>query len=90
VRRESAKTPKGKITAKAESQVLAKVYADRFALYVCNPSTKSVWLALGETAAKEEGIFLAKETGTTVIEGYTGVVSVVTTEGEGVVTFSEI
>ena len=87
---ETAHSPKGKFTAKASSQVLSKGWGGRSALFVCNPSSKEVWLALGETAAKEEGIWLSKEGGSTVIEGYTGPVSCITTEGEGSITYAEV
>ena len=86
----AAHTPKGKVTAKATSGTLSKAFDGRSALFVSNPSSKEVWLALGPTATKEEGIWLKKESGTTVIEGYRGEVSLVTTEGEGTVTYSEV
>jgi hypothetical protein len=89
-RRESAKTPAGKVSAKESSETLAKAFPDRKALYVCNPSTKEVWLALGATAVKEEGIWLKKEGGAAVIEDYTGIVTLITTSGEGAVTFTEV
>jgi hypothetical protein len=85
-----AKTPKGAITAKAESQTLAAANPSRRALVVMNPSAKEVWLALGSEAKKSEGIWLKKEAGSVVIDYYTGVVSCVTTEGEGTVVFSEV
>lgn len=85
-----ARQPKGKATAKATTGELVKANGNRQALFVCNPSAKEVWLALGPTAAKEEGIWLKKESGATVIETYTGVVACITTEGEGVITFSEV
>lgn len=88
---ETSHAGKGKLTAKATSQVLCKAWSGRSALYVCNPSAKEVWLALGETAAKEEGIWLKKETATpVVITGYTGPVSCITTAEEGSITFAEI
>lgn len=86
----TAKNSGGKLTAKATSQTLAAANPGRYELYVCNPSTKEVWLALGETATKEQGIWLRKESGSVVISGYTGIVSAVTSEGEGLVTFAEI
>jgi hypothetical protein len=89
--RESSNTSKGKVTAKATSGTLAKAYSGRQAIFVCNPSAKEVWLALGETAAKEEGIWLKKEGGTAVIEGgYTGIVTCITSEGEGTITYAEV
>lgn len=82
---------KGKVTAKATSGTLVKENLGRKALYVSNPSTKEVWIALGETAAKEEGLWLKKETSLVFpIIGYTGPVTVVTTEGEGTVTYIEV
>lgn len=87
---DEAASPKGKATAKATSQVLAAANGSRVALVVCNPSSKEVWLALGATAVKEEGIWLKKESGAIVIDFYTGPVSCITTEGEGTVTFSEV
>ena len=90
--RESSNNGKGKVTAKATSGTLAKAYSGRQALFVCNPSAKEVWLALGSEATKEEGIWLKKESGTLVIDGglYTGIVTCITTEGEGTITFSEV
>ena len=91
----SARNPKGKVQAKATSATLVKANVGRKCLYVTNPSTKDAWLALGPEAKKEEGIYLKKEGGSAVIsgsgdEGYTGEVAVVTTEGEGNVTFAEV
>lgn len=90
MRVEQAHASKGKVTAKATSGTLVAAWPNRVALYVYNPSSKEVWLALGATAAKEEGIWLKKEGGSAVIEGYTGIVTLVTTEGEGTVTFAEV
>lgn len=87
---DEATTPKGKKLVKAESQTLVAANDARVALVVCNPSTKEVWLALGASATKEEGTWLKKEGGAIVIDFYTGPVSCVTTEGEGVITFSEV
>lgn len=87
---EEAKTPKGKITAKTESQVIAEFNEPRVALFVCNNGAKNVWLALGSTAAAEEGILLIEKTGTAVIDNYSGPVSCATKEGESLLTFAEI
>jgi hypothetical protein len=87
---EEAKTPKGKITAKTESQVLAEFNEPRVALFVCNNGAKDAWLALGSTAAAEEGIKLVASTGTAVIDNYSGVVSCATKEGESLLSFSEV
>lgn len=88
---DQARQPKGKVTAKAASGVLVKANLNRQALYVFNPSTKEVWIALGETAAKEEGIWLKKESSLPYpITGYTGAVSCITSAEEGTVTFVEV
>ena len=85
-----AKTPKGKFTVKATSQVLAIENRSRGGLVLCNPSAKEVWVAFGETAAKEEGIWLKKETSVPiVITGYLGPVAVITTAEEGSITYAE-
>lgn len=86
-----AKRSKGKLTAKStESQVLLPENEKRVGAYVFNPSSKEVWLALGETATKEEGIWLKKEAGSVFIQGYTGPVAVITTSEEGSVSYVEI
>jgi len=86
----TALTPKGAVTAKAESQVLAKANGKRAALYVTNCGAKDVFLAFGDTAKAKEGVKLEAETGATVIEGYAGAVSVITEEGESLVTYAEV
>lgn len=86
----TAKAGKGKKTVKAESQVLVEENNHRIEIYVCNPSSKEVWLAFGETAVKEEGLWLKKEGGSVVIPGWLGSITCVTTEGEGSITFAEI
>lgn len=87
----AARSGKGKVTAKATTGTLVKENPSRQALYVCNPSSKEVWLALGETAAKEEGLWVKKETSLVFpIVGYSGPVSLITSEGEGTVTFIEL
>lgn len=90
-----ARSPRGKVTAKATSQTLVKANGNRKCVYITNASAKDVWLAFGSEAKKEEGIYLKAEGGSAVItgsgnEGYTGEISVVTTEGEGLVTFAEV
>jgi hypothetical protein len=85
-----ATTPKGKKTAKETSQQLLAANPARVEFTVSNPSSKEVWLSLGETATKEEGIWLKKEGGAYTNTSYTGRVDIVTTEGEGVVAFSEV
>lgn len=86
----TAKTPKGKITAKTESQELAAANDARVALTITNRSARDVWLGLGGAAAAEEGICLKAETGAMVIDFFMGAVFVITKEGEGVITFSEV
>ena len=90
----SAKTPKGKVKVKsAESTALIAAYPDRQAFYVSNPGAKDVWLALGPTAVKEEGILVKKELGGAqpiVIQGYTGEVAAIATESEIEVAFAEV
>jgi hypothetical protein len=88
----AAHIPKGKFKVKATSETLVKAWDNRKALYVSNPSTKEVWLALGPTAAKEEGIWLKKENGSGLVKitDYTGIVTCITTEGEGEIVFVEV
>ena len=90
IRRADANKPKGKVTARATSGTLAAANAYRVALYVSNPSSEEVWLALGATAVKEEGIWLKKESGSVTINNYTGIVTCITTEGEGTITYAEV
>lgn len=81
----------GKVTAKATTGALVAANINRSALYVSNPSSKEIWLNLGESAKKEEGIWLKKETSLPfAIAGYSGPVSLITSEGEGTVTFLEV
>jgi hypothetical protein len=85
-----AKTAAGAVKAKTESQTLVAENLGRVALYVTNDGANTAYLALGAKAVKSEGIRLNKEGGSVVVDNYTGVVSVVTAEGEPVITFSEI
>jgi hypothetical protein len=85
-----AKTAKGKLLAKTESKTLLKLNGNRSQAVICNNGTKDVWLAYGPTAAAEEGIYLKKEGGSYVLEGYSGEVTAITKEGESLVTFVEI
>jgi hypothetical protein len=85
-----AKTPKGKVSAKTESKELIAANRDRAGLVVTNGSTVDVWLALGATAAAEEGIYLKAEGGSIVIDFYSGAISVITKSGEGVITYAEV
>ncbi|MGH2941082.1 MAG: hypothetical protein ACRDPE_23530 [Solirubrobacterales bacterium] len=87
-----AKNGAGKLTVKATSQVLVLDNPDRVGIYVDNPSTSEVWLALGETATASAGIWLKKEVGSKFITGYSGPISCITTTGESNVpiAFAEI
>lgn len=87
---DEATTAAGAVTAKTESQTLVTANPDRVAAYITNDGANVVYLALGATATKNKGIRLSKEGGAAVIDNYTGVVSVVTAEGESVVAFAEI
>jgi hypothetical protein len=87
---DTATTGAGNVTAKATSETLAAANPNRAVLTVSNPSAKEVWLGLGTTAVKEKGIWLKKEGGSIVIDWWLGSVTVVTTEGEGTVTFTEV
>lgn len=88
--RSEARTPKGKKLVKATSQVLLEANPSRDQIVICNPSAKEVWLALGETAAKEEGLWLKKESGSIVILGWGGPIACITSEGEGTITYAEV
>ncbi|HZN10475.1 MAG TPA: hypothetical protein VFC61_02290 [Blastocatellia bacterium] len=87
-----AKTPKGKVTANTGSKTLIADNRDRIRAFVSNNGANDVWLALGTTAVAEEGILLKKEGGGNQpfqLEGYTGIITVITKTGESVVSFSE-
>lgn len=90
IAKSNAKTSKGKLTVKGTTQVLCLENEARIGVYVSNPSGKEVWLALGESATKEEGIWLKKEVGSVFIQGYTGPISCITTAEEGSIVFAEI
>lgn len=87
---DTASTPASTVTAKTESGTLAAANPARVALLVTVDGANAVYLALGATATKNKGIRLNKEGGSAVIDNYTGVVSLVTAEGESVVTFAEV
>lgn len=87
---DTAKNPKGKLKAKASNQTLLAANPGRVGFIVCNFSANEVWLALGTTAAAEEGIWLKKESGVIFIPGYKGIVSCITTSGEGNISYTEI
>lgn len=82
---------KGKLTVKATSQTLVLEHRQRQSIYIFNPSSKEVWLSLGEAAAvAKEGIWLKKEVGSVYIPDFTGQINCITTEGEGDISFSEV
>ncbi|HEX6456242.1 MAG TPA: hypothetical protein VF009_06950 [Solirubrobacterales bacterium] len=86
-----ARTSAGAVTAKTNSQTLvADTEGQRVGLYVTNEGANDVWLALGEKAEPQKGIYVKKEGGAATIDNYTGVVSVVTKTGESNVTFAEL
>lgn len=86
-----ANASKGAVKAKStESQTLVEANPGRVALYVTNDGEKTVYLALGATAVKSEGIALVKEGPPLRIPDYTGKVTVITGEGESVVVYSEV
>jgi hypothetical protein len=85
-----ARVSKGTFKAVESSKTLVKANQDRLALYVCNDSTATVYLALGATAAKSEGIRLNKEGGSVVIDNYSGEVTCFAAAAEAVLTFSEV
>lgn len=87
---DTALTAAGSITAKVTTQEISVVNQARTEIYICNPSSKEVWIALGPTAVKEKGIWLKKEGGSAVITGYLGAISLITSEGEGLVTYAEV
>lgn len=80
----------GAVKAKNESQTLVAANPSRVAVYVTNDGEKTVYLAFGATAVKNEGIRLLKGDPPLRIADYTGVISVVTAEGEAVVSFVEV
>jgi hypothetical protein len=87
---DKAKQSKGKVVAKTSSEPLAATNRGRIGLYVTNTGANNVYLALGDTAAADEGILLSREGGGATIDDYTGPVSVVTKTGESLVTFAEV
>lgn len=87
---DTAADPSGSVKAKTESQTLLAANRNRVCAYIANDGEKTVYLGLGATAVKNEGIPLPKGSAPFKLEGYTGVVSVVTAEGESVTAFSEV
>lgn len=83
-----ARQPKNKITAKTESKELAKENLDRINLTITNEGSKTVWFAKGPTAVAKEGPFLITN-GSWEFNDYTGIVSLITAEGESNVCFCE-
>jgi hypothetical protein len=86
----TARVSKGKLTAKTESKELGKANNDRIALLVTNGGAKDAWLALGEAAVAEEGIYLKKEGGAWENVVYTGPIFAITKEGETNLSYSEV
>lgn len=87
---DTAAQPKGKATIGTASAELLAANRKRIAVYITNRGANRVWLALGPTAAKEEGILLNPEGGAAVIDDYTGVISAVAEGASNLVTFSEV
>lgn len=87
---DSAKASKGKLKTKNESKELVAENGARIALFVGNPGATDVYLALGATAVSGEGIWLKKEAGAVVIQGYTGKVTAIASSGEPEITYAEI
>jgi hypothetical protein len=81
---------KGSLKAKNTSQKLVDANPNRVGLYVYNTGSSPVYLALGEAAAAEEGIFLPKESGDEKITNFSGAVYAITKEGESLLTYVEI
>jgi hypothetical protein len=90
--RETAKQPASAVKAKTESQTLVAKNENRQAVFITNEGAKPVNLALGPTAVKEKGPWLSAEGGNITIDGavYSGIITVVTKEGESNVGFSEV
>lgn len=86
----AAQDSAGAVKAKTESQTLIAANDGRVAAYITNDGAGTVYLAFGATAVKNEGIRLLKEDPPLFVGCYTGVIAVVTAEGEAVVTFVEV
>jgi hypothetical protein len=87
---DTAAHPKGKATIGTASAELLGANRKRLAAYITNRGANRVWLALGETAAKEEGILLNPEGGAAVIDDYTGAIAAIAEGAGNLVTFSEV
>lgn len=89
-----ASVPQGAVTAETEALELVEADDNRIGLYVTNNGAKAVWLCLCsplvEEAVAGEGPMLVKEGGSVYISDYSGVVQVITAEGESVVSFSAV
>jgi hypothetical protein len=81
---------KGSLKAKNTSQKLVDENANRVGLYVYNTGFSPVYLALGEAATAEEGIYLPKEGGDEKITNFSGAIYAITKEGESLLTYVEI
>lgn len=90
VKSNEAKTPKGALKTKTESQTLAASNENRVSLYVVNNGTKPLWLAFGATAVADEGIRLNENGGAIIISDYTGIVTAISKEAEPVACFIEV
>jgi DNA-binding beta-propeller fold protein YncE len=87
---DTAKAPASAVKAKTESQTLIAANPARVAAYITNDGEKTVYLAFGATAVKNEGIRLLKGDPPLYIDTYTGIITVVTAAEESVVCFTEI
>jgi len=87
---DTAAQPKGKASVGTSSAELLAPNRKRIAAYITNRGASRVWLALGPTAAKEEGIMLNPEGGNAVIDNYTGEITAIAEGASNLVTFSEI
>lgn len=87
--RETAKTPKGKVTAEALSKTLVAAWADRACIIFTNYGAQPVAYALGSTATYEEGPMMVKEGGSVMLEGYNGPIAVIAKESTSVVGYTE-
>lgn len=85
-----AKTAAGSVTAKTESKTVTEANSNRVSLSIYNTGEKEVWIAKGEKAEVKKGILLPAKTGSVTIEDYDGIVTGITTEGESLLTLSEV
>jgi hypothetical protein len=87
---DTAAQPKGKASIGTSSSELLASNRKRIAAYITNRGASRVWLALGASAAKEEGILLNPEGGSAVIDNYTGQIAAIAEGASNLVTFSEV